>query len=193
MLDKFRHDEHGSTLIETALIFMLLMLMTLGFVDLARAFAQWNTAEKATQVGVRAAIITDPVASELASFDCANSSITLGTKCANGGDSFGTITCNGATLNCDNQYTFDGTAFNTILSRMKIVYPQLQASDVIVVYSDIGLGFAGRNKPVPSVTVKLTNITFNFFVLNSLLGLGSIPLPDFHSTLVGEDLTAAGA
>lgn len=193
MLYRFRRNARGSALIETALIFPLLILMTLGFVDLARAFAEWNSAEKATQVGVRAAIITDPVAQELATFDCDNSSIVLGTKCSAGGDSFGTIICNGATSQCDNQYTFDSTAFNTILSRMKIVFPQLQASDVIVEYSDIGLGFAGRKKPVPAVTVKLTNITFNFLVLNSFLGLGSISLPDFHSTLVGEDLTAAGA
>ena len=192
MIYRFRRDEAGATLIETALVFMLLILMTLGFIDLARAFAQWNTAEKATQVGVRAAIVTDPVAEELGSFNCSNASITLGTKCANGGTSFGTIICTGSG-SCDNQYTFDGTAFNTILSRMKVVYPQLQASQVIVEYRDIGLGFAGRKKPVPAVTVRLTNIPFNFLVLNSLLGLGSITLPDFHTTLVGEDLTAAGA
>jgi hypothetical protein len=167
--------------------------MTLGFVDLARAFSQWNIAEKATQIGVRAAIITDPVATELADFDCKNASITLGTQCANGGTTFGTISCSGATTSCSNGDTFDNTAFNTILSRMQVVYPQLQGSQVIVEYRDVGLGFAGREAPVPAITVRLNNIQFNFLVLNDLLGLPAITMPSFHATLVGEDLTAAGA
>lgn len=187
------HDETGATLIETTLVFTLLILMTLGFVDLARAFAQWNAAEKATQIGVRAAIITDPVAQELANFDCDNASITLGTPCASGGTSFGTITCTGASSTCDNGNTFDGTSFNTIVTRMQVAYPQLQPSQVIVEYRDVGLGFAGRAGPVPAVTVRLNNIPFDFLVLNSLLGLPTITMPDFRATLIGEDLSAAGA
>jgi len=189
----FLRDEQGATLIETSLVFTLLILMTLGFIDFARAFSEWNTAEKAPQIGVRAAIITDPVAVELATFDCDNASIALGTYCRNGGDTFGTITCSGASSTCTNGNTFNPTAFNTILSRMRVVYPQLQASQVIVEYKDVGLGFAGRAKPIPAITVKLTNITFNFLVLNSMLGLPTINMPDFRSTLIGEDLTAAGA
>jgi hypothetical protein len=185
-------EEEGATLIETSLVITLLILMTLGFVDLARAFSQWNAAEKATQIGVRAAIITDPVAQELADFDCDNASIVLGTPCANGGTSFGTITCMGSGSSCDGGNTFDATAFNTILTRMQVAYPQLQGSQVIVEYRDIGLGFAGRKGPVPAVTVRLNNIPFNFLVLNSLLGLPTITMPDFRATLVGEDLTAAG-
>jgi hypothetical protein len=76
---------------------------------------------------------------------------------------------------------------------MQVVYPQLQASEVTVEYRDIGLGFAGREGPVPAVTVRLNNIQFNFIVLSSLLGLPTITMPDFRATLVGEDLTAAGA
>jgi Flp pilus assembly pilin Flp len=186
-------DEEGAALIETTLVFTLLILMTLGTIDLARAFAQWNTAEKATQIGARAATITDLVAQELADFDCKNTSIELGMPCANGGTSFGTIICSGASSNCDNGNTFDTVAFNTILTRMQVVYPQLQASEVTVEYRDIGLGFAGREGPVPAVTVRLNNIQFNFIVLSSLLGLPTITMPDFRATLVGEDLTAAGA
>jgi len=189
----FHNNSEGATLIETSLIFTLLILMTLGFVDLARAFYQWNIAEKATQIGVRAAIITDPVAEELASYDCADGVISLGTKCESSTKTFPTIICSGSTSACSNGDTFDTIAFNTILSRMQVVYPQLQASQVVVEYRDVGLGFAGRAKPVPAITVRLNNIPFNFVVLNSLLGLPTITMPDFHATLVGEDLTAAGA
>lgn len=192
---KFLRNEDGATLIETSLVFTLLILLTLGFVDFARAFSQWNTAEKATQIGVRAAIITDPVSQELADFDCDTNQIVLGTSCSDPqAGTFGTITCNGATSSCSpNGYgTFDATAFGTILSRMRVVYPGLQASQIIVEYRDVQLGFAGREAPVPAVTVRLNNIPFNFLTLNSLLGLPTITMPDFRATLIGEDLTAAG-
>jgi Flp pilus assembly protein TadG len=195
---QFLRNENGATLIETSLVFTLLILLTLGFVDFARAFSQWNTAEKATQIGVRAAVITDPVREELADFDCDTASIILGTLCSDASAaSFGTITCNGATSACTaggitGGNTFDSTAFTTILSRMQVVYPGLQASQVIVEYRDVGLGFAGREAPVPAVTVRLNGISFNFLTLNTLLGLPTITMPDFRATLIGEDLTAAG-
>jgi hypothetical protein len=196
---QFLRNEDGATLIETSLVFTLLILLTLGFVDFARAFSQWNIAEKATQIGVRAAIITDPVREELADFDCDTPQITLGLPCSEPlAQGFGTIACNGASSSCSagsnmpSGNTFDATAFNTILSRMQVVYPGLQASQVIVEYRDIKLGFAGREAPVPAVTVRLSNIPFNFLTLNSLLGLPTITMPDFRATLIGEDLTAAG-
>jgi Flp pilus assembly pilin Flp len=191
---QFLRNEDGATLIETSLVFTLLVLLTLGFVDFARAFSQWNTAEKATQIGVRAAIITDPVSQDLADFDCDTNQIILGTPCSDPqAGSFGTITCNGGSSSCSpNGNTFDATAFGTILSRMQVVYPGLQASQIIVEYRDVGLGFAGREGPVPAVTVRLNGIPFNFLTLNSLLGLPTITMPDFRATLIGEDLTAVG-
>ena len=187
----FIRDNRGATLIETTFIVTLLILMTLGFVDLARAFAQWNTAEKATQIGVRAAIITDPVAATLATYDCGDGSLLLGTPCIDSTTTFGTITCSGSSSSCTSG-NFNSTAFTTILNRMQVVYPQLTASDVVVEYSDVKLGFIGREGAVPAVTVRLTGIQFNFLILNSLLGLSAINMPSFSSTLIGEDLTAAG-
>ena len=186
-------DTRGSVMVEFSVILFVLLLLTLGIVDFGNFWYQWNSAEKATQVGVRAAAISDPVASELSTFDCDNSSIVLGTPCRNGGDSFGTIVCNGAASSCNGSYTFSSAALALILAPMQKVYPRLQASNVIVEYIDVGLGFAGRQRPVPEVRVRLTGLTFDYAFLGGLLGFSSITMPDFRASLVGEDLSSAGA
>lgn len=186
-------DRSGSTMVEFTLIMLLLLLLTFGIVDFGHLLYQWNSAEKATQVGVRTAAISDPVAAELATFDCDNNTIILGTPCRNGGTSFGTIVCNGATATCSGGRTFSTAAFNLILAPMRKMFPRLQAQNVIVEYADVGLGFAGRKAPVPEIRVRLTGLTFQYAFLGALLGFSNITMPDFRATLVGEDLSSAGA
>ena len=186
-------DARGAAIVEFTIVFMLLFLLTGGLVDFGHLLYQWNSAEKATQAGVHAAVISDPVATELATFDCDNSAILLGTPCRNGGDSFGTIVCSGATGSCDGGYTYSAAALNLILAPMQKMFPRLQAQNVVVEYIDIRLGFAGRAGPVPEVRVKLTGLTFEYAFLGALLGFSNITMPDFRATLVGEDLSSAGA
>jgi len=195
----FFRDRRGAAMLEFTAIVLLMFTMVFGIIDFGRAFWLWNSAEKATQIGARAAIIADPVAPELATFDCDNGGVLLGTPCRLGGDSFGAISCSGSTSNCSvsggtlGSATFDNTPFNMILSRMQVSYPSLQTANVVVEYRDIGLGFAGRQDgPVPAVTVRLTGLTYNFLTLGNLLGLGPITMPDFKTTLIGEDLSSAG-
>ncbi|TIX52612.1 MAG: pilus assembly protein, partial [Mesorhizobium sp.] len=42
--------------------------------------------------------------------------------------------------------------------------------------------------PVPTITVRLQNLTFQFFFLGGLLGYGNLTLPSMLSTVTGEDL-----
>ena len=67
-LQSILKDNEGATMVEFTIVMMLLFLLTLGMVDVGNMFFQWNSAEKATQVGVRSAAISDPVAPELATF-----------------------------------------------------------------------------------------------------------------------------
>jgi TadE-like protein len=180
-------------MIEFTVVMMVLFLLTAGIIDFGHLLFQWNSAEKATQVGARAAAISDPVATELATFDCKNSSISLGTPCRNGGNSFGTIVCSGATGACDGSYSFSNAAFNLIIAPMQQMFPRLQPQNVVVEYIDVGLGFAGRQGPVPEIRVSLTGMNFSYAFLGGLLGNWTIAMPDFRATLVGEDLSSAGA
>jgi hypothetical protein len=187
-------DDAGATMIETTIIFVLMLTLTFGIAEFAHLFWRWNSAEKATQLGVRAAVVADPVATELADFDCATSNVLLGTRCNDpNAASFGTIVCSGSSLSCSGAYTFSSASFDAIVSRMQQVFSLVQPENVTVEYRDVDLGFAGREAPVPAVTVRLSGLTFNFVVLDALLGLGPITMPDFRATLTGEDLSDAGS
>jgi hypothetical protein len=69
------------------------------------------------------------------------------------------------------------------------LFPRIQPQNVIVEYEQTGLGFAGRpGGPLPSITIRLTGLTFNFVVLNSLLGLPAIPMSGLAATATAEDM-----
>jgi hypothetical protein len=70
------------------------------------------------------------------------------------------------------------------------VFPRIQARNVIVTYRHTGLGFAGRpGGPVPTVSVELTGLTFDFVFLDALLGFASVNVPNVRTTATGEDLS----
>ena len=54
MLRRFRNDESGAAMVEMSLVLVLLLVLTLGFVDFGHAFYQWTAAGKAVQAGARA-------------------------------------------------------------------------------------------------------------------------------------------
>jgi len=63
---------------------------------------------------------------------------------------------------------------------------------VQIVYAQTGLGYAGRSGgPVPTITVSIQNLPFQFFFLGGLLGFGNINMPGLQTTITGEDLCSA--
>ena len=69
------------------------------------------------------------------------------------------------------------------------VFPRIRPENVIVTYRHTGLGFAGRpGGPVPTITVELTGLTYNYSFLAGLLGLGPVTMPPMRTTATGEDL-----
>ena len=85
---------------------------------------------------------------------------------------------------------------------MREIYPRIAAETVAVDYFFMDLGFVNRPcGPVPSVTVRLQNMTFDFIVIDALLDLlvagpggldPSMAMPSFTATMVGEDLNTFG-
>ena len=69
----------------------------------------------------------------------------------------------------------------------------------MITYEHTGLGYAGRpgarptagepGGPVPTITVALQNLPFQFFFLGGLMGFGNITIP-VMTTTTGEDLTS---
>lgn len=188
-------------MVEMTISIVLLLTLTLGFVDFGYAFYQWNAANKAVQVGARRASISDPVAPEVRSagptsapgdpvpvnaydFIC-----TGGGPCSSGtytAANFNRIFCGDATANAD------GTcAALTGVQRpgMYHFFPRLRPANVVVRYTATGLGYQTRpGGAVPTITVRLQTLTFQFFFLSGLMGFTNITMPSMLSTVTGEDM-----
>jgi Flp pilus assembly pilin Flp len=201
MIERLHRDERGASAAEFGLVLPILLLFLLGIIDAGRLLWEWNRAEKATQMGVRYAVVTDVVASDLASYNFVGKPVTVGgvTRTLTQGDNIprealGTITCNNATCSCPDcpaasspGMTRNNTAFTNIVQRMQAFKSDVSAADVQVSYSGSGLGFAGDPTGMdisPIVTVRLRNLQFSPIFL---FGQIAISLPAFESTLTAED------
>ncbi|MBP2316725.1 TadE/TadG family type IV pilus assembly protein [Azospirillum soli] len=184
MLRRLRRDERGTTMVEMALVFPLLLVLTFAILEFGNLSYQWLIAEKATEMGARFAVTSNIVATGIPECGVATTA-TAGTPCRQIAGSVGwQRTCTSGSSGCD------ATAFNAIVQQMRTIYPRIAPGNVTVQYFGTGLGFVGRGSPVPNVTVSLNGLTFDFVVLNGLFGFGPITMPDFRATLTGEDLSS---
>lgn len=180
-------------MVEFTLIFFLLIGTTFAVIDIGYALWQWNGAEKATQLAVRKAIVSNPIADGLENFECNNDVVVLGTGCDDANaNTFGIVVCTGATLTCTGGYSYSTAEADRLLASIRISYPRVQTANLVVEYEDLRLAFAGRGSPVASVTVRLVDMTFEFLVLGSFINSGPIAMPDFRATLSTEDLRSSG-
>lgn len=189
--------ELGATAAEFAMVLPLAILFLFGIIDVGRFMWTWNQAEKATQMGVRMAVVTEMVPGGLYSADF---STTLGQGVAVPAANFPGVTCSktggavscsyspSCTGTCPGLTPYNGTAFNDVVARMHKFLPAVTADKVRIEYANSGLGYAGDpNGPdvAPFVTVRLTGIRFQPMLL-TIFG-GGITLPDRLATLTLED------
>ncbi len=212
---KLAADRGGSSSVENTIVFGLLIVLTIAIIEFSLALWQWNTAEKATELGVRYAVQSDPVAADFKDYNAVTQGVgyNAGTNLDESKMPSFTVTCNGTTcwpsagtLPSGFSTTHDPAAFNEILKRMDGVFrgSDLQVDNIEIDYSHVGMGFAGRPGPdiVPVVTVRLTGVTFNFMVLSFIRPLmfhgseqptaSGFLMPSFTATLSGEDMYSEG-
>jgi hypothetical protein len=194
-------DTRGTAMVEMSLIIGLLLMFTLGMVDFSFAFIQWNGASKAAERLARLAAVSDPVDSDLQTLTGLEGGAVPGSSMP----SFDRV-CTGATMTCTGG-TYDSAAMTDLVNRAinqtnlnGILWGQLIPQRVVIRYTYTGLGFAGRpgvagrpGGPVPTITVQLAGLNFNFFFLNGLLGFGPIQIPPMTTTVTGEDLSTVGS
>jgi Flp pilus assembly protein TadG len=198
MSRRFSHNEEGATMVEMTIAIVLLLTLTLGFVDFGYAYYQWNAATKAVQIGTRMASISHPVASEVAS---AGPATTPGAPMPSGTYDF---VCTGGGACTPGTYVAanfdrifggdDGACATPLVGRpgMCDFFPRLRPNNVVVRYTATGLGYQTRpGGAVPTITVSLQNVTFQFFFLSGLLGFNNITMPSMLSTVTGEDLKSS--
>ena len=69
------------------------------------------------------------------------------------------------------------------------IFSRIAPENVIVEYVHAGLGYAGRpGGPIPTIRLRLTGLSYEFIVLNGLLGLPSISMAGLAATATAADL-----
>lgn len=193
ILRHLRTDIKASSAAEFALVLPLLLLFIFGIIDVGRLMWEWNKSEKATQAGVRVAVVTDMVPSALAGYKFTGvtqgapvpTSAFPGVYCTG---TSATVTCTCKAQTCSFGLGGASTAFNRIVTRMSQIDPRIAHSNVRIDYDNSGIGFAGNpygSDVSPLVTVSLTGRTFQPTLLQ-LFG-GSIAMPGFPATMTLED------
>lgn len=187
-IGRLARDRRGSSTVEFALIAVVFFLFIFGIIDFGRAMWRWNAAAKATQWGARYAVVNDMVATALQDFDGLVAAGGNGLPVPIASINPNPVIC--TSTGCNGYGPLDAPAFANIVAAMQLIDDRIAAANVVVEYRHIGLGFAGNPYGadiVPSVTVRLQGRVFNL-VTPGFSGLVSITMPDFATTLVGEDL-----
>lgn len=187
-LRRLLDDRGGASAAEFGLVLPLLLLLLFGVIDGGRYMWTVNRLEKAAQMGVRMAVVTNSVSSSISA-----NYVGACTPALTAGDPiplncFSPITCSrsGANATCS-AGTANTAAFNTVLDRVQLFAPDVQPSNVQIIYSPSGLGYAGDpNGPdlAPMVTVRLSGVSFAPI---ASFALANFSLPEARSSLTFED------
>ena len=87
-------------------------------------------------------------------------------------------------LGCSDASNFYNTGMCDVL-------PRISPSNVVIVYSQTGLGFADRpGGPAPTITVSLQNLSLQLLFLGGLLGLNELQMPAMITSITAEDMSS---
>lgn len=202
-------------MVEVTASIVTFLLILFGIIEFSFLYYQWNAATKALQWGARLAAVSDPISSNMT--EAGMSGLSASVLPGDPMPSFN-CTCSGASASCTGSVPSGASACaysaaamrsivygrgknacvnretNPLLIGMCNYFDRITPQNVVVSYRYTGLGYAGRpGGPVPTITVSVTGLTFNFVALNSLIGRASIAMPNFATTVTGEDLRISGS
>jgi len=207
LISRVGHDQSGTTTIEFSIVMVLFFMLTFGLVEFGYALFQWNTASKAAQIGARMAAVSNPVWTGLLGLTDSGTpggpwTTAYDVTCTGTNATGSAGECAGASAEYDAVAMQDlvfgrgdttcGTIGTDSDPGMCDVFNRITPENVNITYENTGLGFAGRpGGPVPTITLTVSGLTYEFIGLGGLLGFSDITMPDFTVTMTGEDLSGA--
>jgi Flp pilus assembly protein TadG len=208
--ERLFRDQRGAVLVEATVMMTIMFVFILGSIDFLFAFYQWNAAAKAVQIGARIAAVSDPVAVGLNNLShvVVNAYVPPGAAMP----AF-QVTCRGATASCNcagacaGLGEYNAQAMRTIVfgrgsascsdasnfysAGMCDMFSRITPANVVVTYTQTGLGYADRpGGPVPTITVAIRDLPFQFFFLGGLMGFNRISMPTLTTSITAEDLSS---
>ena len=199
MIAKFLKNTHGSVSIEASFLLMIMVALTGATIEGGYAYFQWNGAQQAARHGVRLAATSDSVSQSLRDMTGLGNGVEAGDPMPDY-----TLNCQGKTQSC-NQGSYNDRAMNDIVfgpdndkkcgttekarRGMCDVFDDVTKNNVEVTYTHSGLGIAGNpGQPAPLVTIKVTDMKFNFVFLDLFTPESFSRMPDVSVSLMAEDL-----
>jgi hypothetical protein len=183
----FLRSDQGSATIEFVVIFMAFIAIVFFVVEVTLYLFFMASLEKAAQAGVRAAVVSSPVAADVPLIIERGEAGIYGFKCSQSASTCAPIPTRSCTA-----ATCEPVGFARILNHMQGFNGRIQAEDVTVIYASAGsgIGFAG-GPSAPMVTVTVSGVPFQTGILGLLLGNdanGLATLPARSASMTGEDL-----
>ncbi|NQU56063.1 MAG: pilus assembly protein [Rhodospirillales bacterium] len=171
---RFRLAEEGEAAIGFGILLPVLVLVCLSILEFSLIVFDYHRASEATRRAARTVAISTPIPDP--------ESLLVG----------GTITCAAAAggVSCNGAAAMTPATFDAMIAEMQLILPVIQAANVEVEYSDIGLGdVTTPGGIIPLVTVRLVNLQHPFLMLKGFPGFGpSINYPAFTTNQVAGGL-----
>lgn len=168
---RFLADEDGAFIIEFAITFPVLILLSFGLLEFSLVVFDYQRAAEATRQGVRLTIIETPIA------NTAQLLVDSVIQCTSTG---GTVSCTDGSPSLD-----ANERFQSLLIEMQQIYPTLIEENLVVTYEGTKVGDAEiEGGTLPLVTLQLRDVRHDMIV-GPLIGIPYIEFPDFATTVLG--------
>ncbi len=168
---RFLADEGGAFIVEFAISFPVLILLSFGLLEFSLVVFDYQRAAEATRRGVRMTIIEPPIPN--------TAQLLVGDviTCTSTG---GTVSCEGGSPSVEADLLFQ-----SLFAEMRQAYPTLMEENVVVVYEGTKVGDENIDGgTLPLVTLHLRNVRHDMIV-GTLIGVPYIEFPDFATTVLG--------
>ena len=168
---RFLRDEDGAFIIEFAIAFPVLILLSFGLLEFSLVVFDYQRAAESTRRGIRTTIL---------SYTIPNTATLLEGSVITCRLSNNVVSCTGGSPS-----EFAADQFNILLAEMREVYPTLTEDNVIVTYEGTDVGAPEDSGGIlPLVTLQLQGVRHDMIV-GQIIGIPYTEFPAFTTTVLG--------
>lgn len=178
ILHRFIRETRGAYVVEFAITFPVLIILSFGLMEFALLAFDYQRAAEASRRAVRFAIINPSIPNTANLLDITDPLNPPTIVCTS---SAGTVSCVGGSPSA-----VADVQFQALLTTMQDVYPNIKEQNLRITYTSSDVGTADTAGGIlPLVTIEILDLRYDFLV-GPVIGLSSITLPYFTTTVLGS-------